>query len=520
MAVAGHLQREVGPMQAMLHVEDAVRRFPDDRGVLVTAGMFYELIASPSVDLGPRAGPRLGGDSFLRGGYTHVDVVPGAPAADERYEQLARAKRTGLARAEEFHRRAAAVDAGLEKAHLRLGRVLFLSSRAGEALSELRLAAGSPDVRTRHLASLFQGAVHEGAERLDAAIASYEEAVHACPTCLTGGLALSHAQRQNHMRDVSMQTLEVAAGRAGFVDFWWDYQSAVPFLAVTLLAQQGTFKVSVDLVSVDVLVTKRGRPVTGLAASSFAIRDNNVLQTIDSISGEGTVAMRPVPLDVALVFDTGQSMAGGGLQLLVGAGKGVLERLRPGDRASLVTYSHHSTIRHALSGDVASVTRAVGFLNATGRTSMFDALYMGLSLRRTSDTRAMVLLFSDGRDNSSGLGRAQLLQVARESDVVVYAVGIDERIRDDMAPIAEGTGGGVIVAQSAKELNTLFTKIVREMKRRYVLNYYPNGVDGAGWHTLDVGARKHRGDRNSSRVLAASMPAFAGLPAAVVAASQ
>jgi VWFA-related protein len=322
------------------------------------------------------------------------------------------------------------------------------------------------------------------------------------------------------MRDVSMQTLEVAAGRAGFVDFWWDYQSAVPFLAVTLLAQQGTFKVSVDLVSVDVLVTKRGRPVTGLAASSFAIRDNNVLQTIDSISGEGTVAMRPVPLDVALVFDTGQSMAGGGLQLLVGAGKGVLERLRPGDRASLVTYSHHSTIRHALSGDVASVTRAVGFLNATGRTSMFDALYMGLSLRRTSDTRAMVLLFSDGRDNSSGLGRAQLLQVARESDVVVYAVGIDERIRDDMAPIAEGTGGGVIVAQSAKELNTLFTKIVREMKRRYVLNYYPNGVDGAGWHTLDVGARKHRGDRNSSRVLAASMPAFAGLPAAVVAASQ
>jgi len=223
IAVAGHLQREVGLRAAMLHVEDALRRFPHDPGVLVAAGMFSELIALPGVDLGPGGRPRLRGDAFLRGGYTTSDVTPAAPPPDKEDERLAEAKRTGLVRAQQLYRQAAAADDGLAEAHLRLGRVLFLSSRADEALSELRLVAGSQDVRTRYLAALFEGAVHEGGGRLDSATRFYQEAVQACPTCLTGGLALSHAQRQNQMADLSVRTLEAAAGKAGLTDFWWDY---------------------------------------------------------------------------------------------------------------------------------------------------------------------------------------------------------------------------------------------------------------------------------------------------------
>lgn len=74
-----------------------------------------------------------------------------------------------------------------------------------------------------YLASMFEGAVHETAGRLDAAIASYEEAVLACPTCLTGGIALSHAQRQNKAPEVATRTLDLATRRAEFADFWWDY---------------------------------------------------------------------------------------------------------------------------------------------------------------------------------------------------------------------------------------------------------------------------------------------------------
>jgi VWFA-related protein len=272
---------------------------------------------------------------------------------------------------------------------------------------------------------------------------------------------------------------------------------AVPLLAATALAQQATFKAGVDLVSVDVLVTADGKPTGGLAASDFEIRDNNVPQKIESISDGGTaetVALRRIPLDVVLVFDVSESMAGSRLEQLVDAGKGVLAKLRPGDRAALVTFSQRTVIRHPLSSDVSVVARALDRLDAAGQTSLSDALYMGLSLRRTSDTRSMLLLFSDGRDNTSWLSSRQVTQVARESDVVVYAVGLDRRVKDDMKELTEETGGAVLVAQSAKDLKTLFERIVREMQARYVLNYYPTGVAQGGWHTIEVRVPGRRAD--------------------------
>jgi VWFA-related protein len=271
----------------------------------------------------------------------------------------------------------------------------------------------------------------------------------------------------------------------------------VSLLAARPFAQQATFKAAVDLVSVDVLVSASGKPLAGLAPSDFEIRDNGILQRIESISDGGTaetVALRRIPLDVVLVFDVSESMAGSQLEQLIDAGKNVLAKLRPGDRAALVTFSQRTMIRQPLSSDIATVTSALERLYADGRTSMSDALYTALSLRRTSDTRSMVLLFSDGRDNSSWLSSKQVAQVARESDVVVYAVGLDKRVQEDMKEITEETGGAALVAQSAKDLTMLFERIVREMQARYVLNYYPNGVAKGGWHTIEVRVPGRRAD--------------------------
>jgi VWFA-related protein len=267
---------------------------------------------------------------------------------------------------------------------------------------------------------------------------------------------------------------------------------ALPLLVATALAQKPQVKINVDvdIVSVDVLVTTRGEPMAGLTAADFQITDNNVPQKIENVfAGESTgrgAALRPIPLDVVLVFDVSESLAGGKLAQLVEAGKAVLAALRPDDRAALVTFSQRTVIRQPLSSDLGEVTRAVEGLDAAGRTSLFDALYTGLSMRRTGGTRAMVLVFSDGRDNSSILNAKQVAQVARESDVVVYAVGLDNGIKDDLREITEATGGTVTVARSVKDLKPLFARMVREMQGRYVLTYYPTGVVPAGWHTIDV----------------------------------
>jgi tetratricopeptide (TPR) repeat protein len=148
------------------------------------------------------------------------------PASDDRYERLETAKQTGLVRAEEFYRKAVAIDAGHAEAHLRLGRILHLTSRSDAALSELQLAAGSRDPRIHYLASMFQGAVQEAAQRLDLAVASYDEALRTCQNCLSASLALSHAQRRSGDPDLAARTLDTATSRdatAAFDDYWWDY---------------------------------------------------------------------------------------------------------------------------------------------------------------------------------------------------------------------------------------------------------------------------------------------------------
>jgi VWFA-related protein len=273
--------------------------------------------------------------------------------------------------------------------------------------------------------------------------------------------------------------------------------AAATLLAAAVAGQQSTFRASVDLVSVDVQATAKGELVLGLGASDFEVRDNGVLQRIESISGEGTAATvepRQFPLDVVLVLDMSESVAGQKFTRLVDGAKAVLERLRPADRAALVTFSERTVVRHGLSSNISSIARALDLLSAGGRTSMFDALFVGLSLRRTTDTRQMVLLFSDGRDNSSWLDGQQLARMARQSDVVVYAVGLDNRVKDDMKEIAEETGGATIVAQSPRELRSLFSKLVREMQARYILTYYATGVPASGWHSIEVRLVRRRAE--------------------------
>jgi len=97
--------------------------------------------------------------------------------------------------------------------------------------------------------------------------------------------------------------------------------------------QRPVFRVSTEAVQVDVFVGEDGRSVPGLGLADFELYDDRELRTIDSV----TVA--EVPLNVVLVLDTSESVAGETLARLQGAAGAFLDELSPGDRAALVTFS-------------------------------------------------------------------------------------------------------------------------------------------------------------------------------------
>ena len=118
---------------------------------------------------------------------------------------------------------------------------------------------------------------------------------------------------------------------------------AVALGAVAAAASQTpTFSTAVQAVRVDVLVTEDERPLLGLSPADFEVRDGGVLQDVSFARTE------KLPLNVILALDASASVSGEPLQHLQAAGRTLLGRLEPEDRAALVTFSQEVTLRHAL----------------------------------------------------------------------------------------------------------------------------------------------------------------------------
>ena len=281
--------------------------------------------------------------------------------------------------------------------------------------------------------------------------------------------------------------------------------AAVIALQIAALAQSPQrFQSATELVSVDVLVTEDRQPVIGLTAADFELLDNGVRQDIEQLYVER------LPVNVVMVLDTSGSVRGERLTALKAGALSIVERLRPLDRAAVVSFSHRLTMPSPLTRDRAALRTAIAGLTADGSTALRDAAYAGLALRGADAARTLILLFSDGLDTGSLLDESRVMAIARRSDAIVYAIGVRENtaiavrgrvvgnpsLTDDrfLTRLARETGGRLLHAEQHRDIETTFTRVLDEFNSRYVLGYTPRGVAPAGWHKVDVRLKNKRGN--------------------------
>jgi VWFA-related protein len=307
---------------------------------------------------------------------------------------------------------------------------------------------------------------------------------------------------------------------------------AAALAASLILQQRPAFKSGVDLVSVDVSVTRGTTPVKGLKAENFQLTDNGILQDVESVSLDSR------PISVMLVLDTSDSVAGEELARLIDAGRQVVRALHPDDRAALVTFSEQVLVNVPLTSDLASVDRALTSLKGLGATSLNDAIHVAMNLRPADTSRPVILVFSDGADNLSWSSGASLVDEAKHAGVVIHAIALrsdqsagSSRVNPAaqmngifsgdaglfngaaarptspalltqgfvngtpvLQALALAAGGRVWSAKSSGDLKGLFTHALEEMRARYLLTYTPNGAPQEGWHTVNVTLKNARGD--------------------------
>jgi VWFA-related protein len=180
------------------------------------------------------------------------------------------------------------------------------------------------------------------------------------------------------------------------------------------------------------------------------------------------------------------SVRGKRIKELQRASHALVDSLRPGDRAALITFAERLRLRPPLTADVEKIRASIDGLTPEGGTSLVDGAFAAMALGDGVPGRAVAIVFTDGRDTWSWLPEADVLEAARRTEVVVYGVEAGNDARSFLGHLASTTGGRVLSAGSSDRLPQAFLEILNEVRTRYVLSYTPRGVERRGWHRLEV----------------------------------
>jgi Ca-activated chloride channel family protein len=300
------------------------------------------------------------------------------------------------------------------------------------------------------------------------------------------------------------------------------------------------FRSGVELINVTATVTDEdGRFVPGLRKEDFRVFDDNDPVEVTHFSSER------VPVSLGIVLDTSGSMTPDKMSSARGAIERFIELLGPDDEMFLYRFANVPELAHGWTKDRRALGRALGNFYAGGGTAMYDAIADALPLAQTGRNRKKaIVVISDGNDTSSETTPRELQEMIRQSEVMVYAIGVDGRASTytrnnpprqpfpipspipgrrprwpiPLPPIGGGGGGGGVfgrpgadgldvaalrrvtddtggrteVVNDFRDLNDATARIADELSKQYYLGYASPGTKDGRWHAIRVEVNDRR----------------------------
>ena len=300
------------------------------------------------------------------------------------------------------------------------------------------------------------------------------------------------------------------------------------------------FRSTAELVNVTATVTDAsGRFVSGLRQQDFLVYEDGVLQNVSHFSNER------VPVSLGIALDTSGSMAG---EKIVAAQNAIdrflFELLDPADEIFLYRFSGEPELIQDWTVDRRRLSRALGRVTPHGGTAMYDAVADAVPLAENGRNRKKaLLLISDGNDTNSRIEVPELKQLIRESEVLVYAIGIDgngqptmtsggiprnprpfpiplpfplpggrrrtpwplpqptgpgasggygaaDRVNDGaLRELTDDSGGRTEIIRHSRDLDPATASVADELSKQYYMGYPAAGKKDGRWHTIRVDVR-------------------------------
>jgi Ca-activated chloride channel homolog len=311
--------------------------------------------------------------------------------------------------------------------------------------------------------------------------------------------------------------------------------------------QSFRFRTGVELINVTATVTDQGgRFVSGLRQDDFRVYQDDQPQPITHFNAER------VPVSLGIALDTSGSMDGEKMAAARDALNSFLAQLTdPNDEVFLYRFDSNPVLVEGWTRDKRRLSYELERMQPRGGTALYDAVAEAIPLAQAGHNRKKALvIISDGNDTSSRTDIIAVKQLIRETEVLVYAIGIDsqsstfgyfpagagQRPRGPRLPtpfpfpipgrrnppsppppsppswppssprngrnpnddrvnvlalreITDDSGGRTEIVRTARDLDPATTGIADELSRQYYLGYPSTGVKDGRWHTIRVELR-------------------------------
>jgi Ca-activated chloride channel family protein len=257
-----------------------------------------------------------------------------------------------------------------------------------------------------------------------------------------------------------------------------------------------TYRVSVDLINIFASAWHKDSKsfVTNLSREDFTVFEDGVKQDVKNFVRETNM-----PLNIALLVDTSQSVAPKLKFEQAAATNFFYTVLKENDRAMLVTFDTAVNLVQDLVGDPNKLAKQIGKMQAAGNTSLFDAIVRTCDekLIREIGRKAIVIL-SDGNDTASNETFERAREMAQTADATIFSISInrgglfgvggDSRGGDRvLQQLANDTGGKALFPFVVEDLDSAFREIGQELRSQYYIGYISsNPKRDGGYRKIEV----------------------------------
>jgi len=236
------------------------------------------------------------------------------------------------------------------------------------------------------------------------------------------------------------------------------------------------------------VVDKNGHLVTTLPREAFTVLENGVQQQIKQFKRED------VPVSMGLIIDNSGSMREKRAKVEAAA-LALVKASNPEDEVFIVNFNDEAFLDNPhgkdFTSDIKEMEDALTRIDSRGGTAMRDAIRMSIDhvKEKAHKDKKVLVVVTDGNDNSSVVGLEDLVKAAQQSEVLIYAVGLltDEERREAkraqraLEALAEATGGETFFPRDVSEVERIATQVAHDIRNQYTIAYTPlnQAMDGS-----------------------------------------